>query len=353
MKIINENYSNLFLSNLKNKAIENIDFVLSELGIDIDDGIVNNDELRFSCPVHGGDNPTSFSINTKYGTWRCYSHKCHDNFGSSIIDLVKAVVFKESNSFIESVEWLCNKLGISSNETINLEDSELHKINNSIKQVHSINNKLKFKEHEDFKPFDLKLLEKNVKTSDYFLNKGFSLKTLKKFHIGFCNDITKPMHLRSFAPIIDEDNKNVIGVTGRTIYEKCPYCPWFHQPNKGCPKDNPMIRGYSKWKHFGFKKSNVLYNFNNAKEYIRNTKSVVITEGPKEIWFLDEYKIYNAICLFGLDISIYQIKKLIEIGVENVYLMLDTDEKGLLATEKFFGNCQNYFDIININHLFQ
>ena len=41
-------------------------------------------ELRCTCIVHGGDNPTSFRFNKERKTWVCFSHKCHEVFGNDI-----------------------------------------------------------------------------------------------------------------------------------------------------------------------------------------------------------------------------------------------------------------------------
>jgi DNA primase len=341
-----------FISIVKEKTLENIDFILSELGFDIDEFSINNDEMRSSCPIHEGDNSTAFSINCKYGSWRCYTNKCHENHGNSIFHLISAILSKDQKcSFYDAITWVANKLNIEMSEDYELSSEEIE-LNKSIRYIKNniyLKNKIDKVVENDFIPFKLSIMKDSIKTSKYFLDQGFSKETLDHFHVGFCNEKNKPMYLRSFAPILSEDGEMVLGVTGRTIHEKCEYCPEYHIKGNGCPRDNPIVRGYPKWKHFGFKKSNVLYNIHDAKDHIKKYNSVIITEGPKEVWWLYQYNIKNVICLFGLDISFYQIKKLIEYGVNTIIVMLDNDEKGIEATEKLISQCNLYFNIININ----
>ncbi len=47
----------------------------------------NGENLRGPCPVHGGDNPTAFTVTTSKGLWHC--HAC--GLGGDVIDLCKLV----------------------------------------------------------------------------------------------------------------------------------------------------------------------------------------------------------------------------------------------------------------------
>lgn len=49
---------------------------------------VGDGQWRGSCPVHGGDNATGFSVNDTSGLWNCYSGSCG---GGSVIDFVVAM----------------------------------------------------------------------------------------------------------------------------------------------------------------------------------------------------------------------------------------------------------------------
>jgi hypothetical protein len=157
------------------------------------------------------------------------------------------------------------------------------------------------------------------------------------------------MHLRSYAPVLSPDGRYAIGVTGRIKYEKCPYCPMFHEQGHGCPKDNPRIKGHAKWLHYGFNSGSVLYNEWFAEKFIRQSGVAILTEGPKDVWWLEQHDIHNSVCIFGLNFSDYHLRRLINMGVLKLVVALDNDEKGIEAMERLSNTFANYFNMVNIN----
>ena len=65
-------------------------------------------ELRGTCIIHGGDNPTSFRFNKERKTWVCFSHKCHDVFANDVIGLVTAT---QKLDFMAAVDYLSKLTG--------------------------------------------------------------------------------------------------------------------------------------------------------------------------------------------------------------------------------------------------
>lgn len=335
---------------IKNQANDQITKVLDYLGINTD-GFQNGyaEDIRLPCPIHGGDNPTAFSYSLIHKKWRCFTQGCHED-NDSIFGLIKLILDRKTgkdHSFISIVKLLINilninhKLGCSSPEEI-----EISKIINKVKLDKNKENKIN---KDYFTPLLLSTINKKPIPSQYFLEKGFSKETLEHFRIGYCDNRTKPMYKRSYAPIIDPNGKEMVGVTGRIIYEKCDFCPYFHEQRNGCPTDNPNVIGYSKWKHYGFNKSEILYNIHEAKNYIN--KSIVLVEGPKDLWWLHQHDIKSCVSIFGVDISISQIKLLLSLGITDILLLLDNDKAGLDNSQKIIRKVNKYFNIININYI--
>jgi DNA primase len=327
---------------------DQIDLVFSELDIDIDLFRGFNNQIRRTCPIHNNaDNKTAFCWDLSKKEWRCYTRNCHEG-RSNIFGLVSAV---KNISYYDSILWLGKLLKINIKGELNT-DPEQDAIRRIVKTA-------KYSKHRDlepnkeyFNPFPLEVIKNKVEPSWYFLNQGFTKETLIDFNIGFCNDRYKPMYLRSFAPILDENGKMVVGVTGRIKYEKCDLCGDFHeQNNKGCPIDNPEIRAYPKWLHHGFNKSCILYNYASAKESIRKTNTAIITEGPKDIWWLKQHGIDNAVCIFGLAFHSYHKKALIKAGATNIVLALNNDEAGQSGIERAKQSLDMYFKLRIINNL--
>jgi len=65
------------------KALVSVGEVLSAYGLDA--GLVRRGmRLRGCCPLHGGDNPTAFSVDDERGLWHCFT-ACG---GGDVVDLV-------------------------------------------------------------------------------------------------------------------------------------------------------------------------------------------------------------------------------------------------------------------------
>lgn len=340
------------LDDLKDVANDNIDHVLAELGFDIDSVTTAGNEIRSICPIHAGaDNTTAFCYNTTYKYWRCYTKQCHEGFGN-VFGLVQKVLGKKTDkeiNFREAVSWLAKVLNYELEiEVFEPNEDELA-LSKLLKNIRRKKNVI-LDDTEKFKPFPIQLIDGKIEPSEYFLKQGFSKETLRKYNVGYCDDPQKPMYKRSYAPVLNDSGDMVVGVTGRTIHPECSYCGQFHIQGYGCPNENLKIKGYPKWKHYGFQKNSVFYNMNFAEEYIRKTKTVAITEGPKDVWWLDQYNFHNCLCIFGLSTSDYHLKRLLHLGVTRILVALNNDEKGIEAIEKLNNRFDNYFNMINVHH---
>ncbi|TXT66096.1 MAG: hypothetical protein BAJALOKI3v1_50096 [Promethearchaeota archaeon] len=331
--------SQLQIQQVEQIARENFDDVLDLLNINTSDIIYSHDNIRMPCPIHKGDNPTAFVMDTETFSWHCFSNKCHEKYTRTMIGFIQGVL---GYNFRDSVNWVVNNFGsdIKNSDF----DSEKLIVKNLIRQI-----KRNDEHHDQRCSIPLDTITQSFKVSDFFKDLGFQTEVLKKFYVFDCYNKNKPMYLRACAPIISNDYKNMHGITGRTLLPKCELCNKYHVGKFGCPNDNPSIKSYPKWKHYGFSSKTVLYNFWNV--YSIKPKTVVIVEGPKDVWWLDQHGVYNALGLFGLNISVYNIKQLLKLGVENIVLCTDNDERGSEAEYDLSKKLYKFFNIYKLSSI--
>lgn len=247
-----------------------------------------NDCFRGIAPCHeGSNNDTSFVV-YKNGIWRCFSHQCHLKHGHKVTDLCKMLNL-DSSDFVPTKSKIPKRT-----QNILCSISHWKKYYNNI--------------------------------SKYAIDRGYSKYILKKYSIV---DSGKDGRLknRCCIPILSDNAQQVVGVTGRTFVGIDP-----------------------KWYHYKFNCSHNLYNIWFAKTSIKNSKSVIITEGPFDCLAIVEAGVTNVVSTFGLQVSYIQQEILKNLNVERIILSFDNDDPGKLAGDKMskilyknFNNIQCIF----------
>lgn len=144
--------------------------------------------------------------------------------------------------------------------------------------------------------FDLDVMWDLNRFPKEFLDRGFSVETLKHFRVGMSGDEILIPYYRDFNKPIE-----LLGYQRR----------WY-SPDRGVRNSK------------SFDKEHYLYNLNFDYAY------TVLVEGQSDVWRLYQYG-YNATALMGLTISDWQVEQLSKF--ERVYLALDNDEAGRKGTE--------------------
>lgn len=290
------------------KEAVNTTYLIENLGFKITRE--TSKEIRCACLIHGGDNKTAFRFNKDKRTWTCFTHKCQENYGNDIISLVMAV---NKISFMDAVNYLTNLVG----------DLDFSITNYKIEKEKTafINNK-KIK----IPPLDI-VSEENLRQfrnfrSDYFINEcGFTPETLDFFEIGG-GYIDYRKAERDVIPIRGVDG-TLLGYSNRDI--------------SGEDVDDKYIHTDY------FNKDKVLYNLNNAINYI--DKPIIIVEGFKSVWRLYDYGINNVVAVMGSTITSGQINLLYSYAVNGVVLMFDNDIPGIKGLKKAFEELKNKMDV--------
>jgi len=245
------------------------------------------------CPIHGGDNPTSFVL-YKNGVWQCFTHLCHNTWGCTFKGLRRALNLSNDEIDFEMPE--------PRYDDIILVDEELKKLI----------------------PRDKVRSSFSELPATYYLDRNYSYDIIDKYDVGYCNTPGKMMYRRAVVPVYSIDHQFAIGFTGRDTTNKSKE-KWIHSK--------------------GFKKSSYLYNSWYAKDYIFDTKTAIIVESPGNVWRLEEAGIHCSIATLGCSISRTQKRILSRMGIMNIVYLKDKGAAGELGAEKIKKELSNLYKL--------
>jgi 5S rRNA maturation endonuclease (ribonuclease M5) len=287
------------------------------------------------CPIHGGDKYNAFNLyddgDDNTGFWRCRTHNCHNYFIGNIIGFVRGVLSRQrynwyrpndkQATFEETIDYIANYLKCDPNSIItNTPEFEQKRFLRSVPVYHQRILMSTMTRDEFRKTVAL--------PSDYFIKRHFNSDILNKYDVGTCHSPTSEYFNRATIPVYSDDHKYVVGVTARSLFEKCPVCNTWHNKNRGCPSTNELFK-YPKWQHStDFKKNDYLYNYWYAKEHIYRTKTVILVESPGNVWKLEEAGLPIGLATFGTSLSDTQISLLNKAGAMSVIIIGDNDNAG-------------------------
>jgi len=312
--------------------------------------------VSMACPIHQGDNSSALNLyvegDSYRGNWKCRTHQCEKTFKGSIIGFIRGLLSYQKHNWSKDGDKM-----VSFEETIQFVSKFLNKdlstikickvsknkntFTNAINQIAIQNNQLNIEKTLN-REKARSLLDI---PSEYYLNRGFSKSILDKYDVGLCTNPKREMYNRTVVPIYDLDHEYVIGCTGRSIFEKCPKCSYFHNHQDECPSQDKLYL-YSKWKHsLNFKSQNSLYNIWFAKKHIQETGIVILVESPGNVWKLEENNIHNSVGIFGCSLSDKQKMILDSTGAMTIILLMDNDEAGRKASAQIKEKCENTYKV--------
>ena len=223
------------------------------------------------CPFHDDHSP-SMSVSKERQLYKCFV--C--NKGGNVFNFVKDY---ENISFIEAVKRVADKVGIPLN--INYVKKE----------------NVKYKEDFEIMNYATKIFQNNLnskegtKAREYLAKRSINEEVIKDFKIGLSlnnntylyDSLSKKYNInkldelglitkdgikgydkfinRIMIPLTDLDN-NVVGYTGRIYNDEKDTAKYINTKETNI-----------------YKKGNLLFNYYNAKEYIREEKIAILVEG--------------------------------------------------------------------------
>ena len=278
--------------------------------------------LAFPCPIHNGDNSEGCCIftdgDTNKGNWKCWTASCEDDYTSSLFGFVRGVLSTRRNKKVSMNDTADFCLHILKSEIDDLVSTSVIKDKTS-RMIDVFNKKIV---RETGKFSREKIRSSMEFPASYFINRGFSAEILDEFDVGLSVKKNGPMYKRVVVPIYDEDY-NYVSYVGRATSDNV----------------NP------KWLFpQGFKKQNILYGLNIAKDYIEQTTSVILVEGQGDVWRLHEANYKNSVGLFGVSLTDDQLLLLEGSGALNVIVLTDSDEAGEKAYHQIMKKCGRRFN---------
>ncbi len=279
------------------------------------------------CPFHDDHNPNMI-VSEKKQIYKCFGG-C--SAGGNVFKFVEDY---ENVSFIESVKIVAQK----SHQDFNFQIK--NKYNDSEKYT---------KEYE-IMDLSLKFFQNNIASNDgkkakeYLEKRKINENIINNFKIGLSfsqNSLKKFLESKNIdlelAYNIGLVNKN--GIEYFDVFNDRIMIPIFNQNGKLCGYTGRCYLKDEENKYVNsketviYKKSEILFNYYNAKNEINKLRELVIVEGNMDAIMLCTYGIKNVCALMGVNLSGYQIDFIKKQRLK-VILMLDSDNAGSSATLK-------------------
>jgi 5S rRNA maturation endonuclease (ribonuclease M5) len=303
----------LDLKKVREEIFNDIDSLLNRLNVEYQ---LNNNNIFMPCPIHGGDNPNGLSISLSHKNWRCWTHNCHEEFGSDIFGFISGC--RKDSTFSETLRFICNTYSINNKHTSKkVEKPEI--VKTELEEIVSIFRPTVTTFHDKSYVRDVVTLNNSI----YFENRGFLSSTLSVFGVKDCVDKTSKMWGRSIIPVTFRGKE--VGYIARSTQD-------YIQPKYLFSN--------------GFKKTEFLYNYDRAVESSEKNHCLFLVEGQGDVWKLYESGVYNVVGIFGKDLSDSQKSLLIQSGVSDIVILTDNDQAGREGRIKIQRELNRMFNLI-------
>ena len=274
------------------------------------------------CPFHDDHSP-SMSVSKERQLFKCFV--C--NKGGNVFTFVKDY---ENISYIEAVKKVADKVGIP---------LELNNVKKIVK---------KEKQEYEIMEFATKIYQNNLNSKEgtlakeYLKKRNITDEIIKDFRIGLALDNSTYLYniLTKKYDLVMLDNLGLINKSGLSGYDKfinrimipISDADGFVVGYTGRIYDNSDQAKYINTKEtIIYKKGHILFNYHNAKKYVRDAGSLIVVEGNMDAIRLYASGIKNVIALMGTTITKEQIEIIKKLRIP-VILMLDNDAAGEMAT---------------------
>ncbi len=277
------------------------------------------------CPFHSEKTP-SFIVSPSIQRYKCFG--CGESG-----DIFNFVEKTEHLDFVDVLEKLAREAGVElkKSDSFNQTFAKIFEINNIATEFYNkellintnarnyVFNKRKFN-NEVVKNFIIGYAVGGTKLLEHIKTKGSFSKT-ELLSSGLFSEKDGNLKDRFFKRIIfpiHNTQGKVVGFTGR-ILENSKYGPkYLHTPETNL-----------------FKKSKLLYGLFQAKTYIRELDICIICEGTTDAISAHQEGTKNIVAPLGTAIAQEQLKLLTRFS-KNLLLLMDNDEAGQNALERYF-----------------
>ncbi len=278
------------------------------------------------CPFHNDHSP-SLIISPEKQIFNCFTCRTGGNVFSFVMKY-------ENVSFAEAVSIVAKKVGF------NLKNDVFVKSEN------------KYSKDYEIYEYAMKYYLNNINTTDgskareYLLKRGINETIIKEFKLGYSGSSKDTFYKLATNKGWDTETLNKLGLINKVnenVYDTFinrVVIPIENLKGEVVGFTGRIFNGedntakYLNTKETEiFKKSSLLFNYHNAKNYIRDRKSVIVVEGNMDAIKMSAKGFKNVVALMGVALSNEQIDILKRLKVP-VILMLDNDNAGEDATIK-------------------
>lgn len=286
------------------------------------------------CPFHADKNP-SLSISKQLQIYKCFSCQA----GGNVFTFVQEY---ERIPFIDAVKKVAEMIGYTSVELEKKERNVPSDITNSLNAV---------KQAKELYQYLLKSNDGKI-ALDYLLERNISQEMIEYFELGYCSsnpELTIKL-LRGKGIEIEQIEK--VGIlkrsqglftdifTGRVtfpIYNEHSECIGFSARRI---VNNDEAKYVNSPNNILFNKSNVLYNYQNAKKEAKREGFVYVVEGFMDVFALYQAGVKSCVAIMGTALTPAHAKMLKKLNVP-VRLCLDGDDPGQSAMVRVGDILQN------------
>ncbi len=283
------------------------------------------------CPFHSDSNP-SMKVNDNKGLFKCFV--C--GVAGDHISFVQKL---KNIDFIDSVELIAEHLGLNIDKNDNKQQNPEVELALRVLQAAA-------------RVYRKYANDKNIEEfQDFLKQRKLSEQTSKDFQIGYA---PKTNLLTSYLESLDSKHKNEaiqmavkIGLIRKdaksdgfydTFRERIIFPIWDHSGQvrgfgSRATKDYQKAKYLNSQESFIFNKRNILYGFNLAKNPMRQSESVILTEGYMDTIALYQNGIEESVALMGIAIGEKPIKIIMSM-CKKIYLALDSDNAGFQAMKR-------------------
>lgn len=335
--------------------------LLEHYNIDIPQRNIKYDKVRCACPIHDGDNPSGFFFDLNSKQFTCYTGHCGEDLADWFFvpkgsrhsvprDLFMFIKLMEEKQDYEKglgktkASWgrvlrVASEIaGIDLDSGKGYDKEMSDKLDNQkwMREMAKVTQDIELDTFDD-DAIDIFRAQLPL-AEEYLATRNFDLETLDFFEIGFSpegvdeayNARQKDFAGRIVFPVRNEQGE-LVGWSGRLATD-----------------DKVLIKKMHKWHHkLDFEKSFVLYNFNNAKDYIKDSKELVLVEGPFDVIRLWTYGIYNVVAVMGSALTPEQLTLAVSSALR-VNVFLDSDGAGKVGAKRICEQLKPYVDVYTI-----
>ncbi|MED4016504.1 MULTISPECIES: DNA primase [Sutcliffiella] len=282
------------------------------------------------CPFHGESTP-SFSVSPDKQIFHCFGCGAGGNAFNFIMDI-------EGISFVEAAQKLAKVSNVEIEQDVQLTSNETSANSTEKSQMTNAHMLLqKFYHHL------LLNTKEGQHAYDYLTSRDFTDDTIKKFGIGYSLNswdfALKFLTKRGFKESLLEKAGLLIEKEEKFEYfdrfrDRIMFPIYDHKGNLIAFSGRVLGKGEPKYLNSPetiiFNKSQVLYNFHQARSHIRKEQKVILFEGFADVIAADRAGVFHSIATMGTSLTDDQAR-IIRRNVENVTICYDGDNAGVEA----------------------